>query len=130
MAADSPAAVLAAIVAAIDGLTAPVYDVVTPDAALPYHRIGNITTTDDSTKTENGDAISFEIHTFTGNPDLGRAACLGHMGEVYNVLHGASLAVTGFNAWQCFREFATVILEENDTIAHGVQRYRLNTEPV
>lgn len=125
------------IIAGSPGCGCAVYDRVDPAAATPYVRIGDDTVADDGHKTNTGQDVTFILHTFTGGKTAGsgsvprgRMAARRIMAAIYDLLHQQPIAIAGFNVADCRCEFSTTVMEEDDLVCHGIQRFRLSVEPV
>ena len=104
-------------------LSATIHDHVPQGTQFPYVVIGEETMTDDSsTKDIDFNEFTLVIHTFSRN--RGRKEAKEIMARVYELLHKASLTVTGANHINTRFEFHDVIKENDGLTYHGVQRFR------
>ena len=107
-----------------------VYDEPDEKAPLPIVVIGDGTTVDNSTKTEDGQAHTITIHAWSGAH--GRMELKDIMGLIYDVLHNSTLTVTGHSVVLIRFEFSEDFreLEDERTLNHSVMRFRVNTEKI
>jgi len=107
-----------------------VYDHVPQGSNAPIVVIGDDTTVDFDTKSNNGWDFTITIHTWDFEK-AGRKSIKTLMGHVYDALHHAesSITITGFSLVQIFQEFSQTFQETasegaSDHYYHGVQRFR------
>jgi len=105
-----------------------VFDEPDEKASLPIVVIGDGTTVDNSSKTSAGQMHTLTIHAWSSAH--GRMEVKDIMGLVYDILHNASLTLSGHNAVLCQFEFSEDFreLEDERTLNHGVMRFRVITE--
>lgn len=105
-----------------------VYDQPIPDVVPPYVLIGETTAIDAGTKTKTGQEHTITLHfwsTYDGTKEVHDM-----FGEAYALLHEASLSIAGFTCVFCRFEFSDVFEDQDGQTWHGVQRYRILTEPL
>lgn len=107
-----------------------VFDHVPQGTAAPYVVIGDDTTIDFDTKSNNGWEVTLTIHCWDFEK-AGSKSVKAIMSEIYDALHHAesSITVTSFSLVEIFQEFSqsfqdTTIEGANDHYYHGVQRFR------
>ena len=66
---------------------------------------------------------TLNIHSWTDQRDM---AVIGNIQKaVYDVLHHAELAMTGYELVELHQEFSTILRDPDGITLHGVQRYRI-----
>lgn len=120
-----------AVFDALDGyvqLTAPVYDNVPQDSGFPYIVVGEDNINNWDTDSELGVTASVVIHTWSRY--RGKKETKELQGHIYDALHRASLAATGYN-------FVTIDLVSSESFVdadgftrHGVQTFNAIIERV
>jgi len=113
-------AVFDALVAA---LSVSVYDHVPDDAAFPYVVVGEDTLNMWDTKSINGFDAMVTLHTWSRY--RGRKECKQIQGNIYDALHDAPLAITGYNHVYTYLDNEDSFLDEDGLTRHGVSRYRV-----
>ena len=104
-------------------LSATVHDHVPSGTSFPYIVIGEETMTDESsTKDIDFNNFTLTIHTFSRN--RGRKEAKQIMARIYELLHTASLSVSGATHVNTRFEFSDVVKEQDGLTYHGVQRFR------
>jgi len=113
-----------------------VLDYVPPDQATPYVTIGDITTVEDGTKTEDGQEHTANVHVWTEG-HRGRKAARELMSAIYDTLHdnealeiddGGSPPVATWALVMCKHEYAEVMPDPDGITMHGVTRFRIVTQ--
>ena len=103
--------------------SATVHDHVPQGTAFPYIVIGEETLTDDSSSKDiDFNEFTLTIHTYSRN--RGRKEAKNIMARIYELLHKATLSVTGANHINTRFEFSEVLREQDGLTYHGVQRFR------
>jgi len=107
-----------------------VWDEPDENAPLPIVAIGEATTTDNSTKTGEGQMHTLTLHVWSG--EHGRMELKDIMGLVYDALNGASLTLTGHALVFINFENANDLREQEGerVVYHGIMRFRTVTEKV
>jgi len=107
-----------------------VYDHVPQGQDAPYVVIGDDTSVDSDTKTNNGWETTITIHCWDFEK-AGRKSVKALMGHIYDALHKseANITVTGFSLIYLQCEFQQTFQEQaiegaGDHYYHGVQRFR------
>ena len=106
----------------LQNLVTDVYDFVPENTAFPYVKVGEETSTDNGTKTLQGNEHTLVIHTFSryrGSKEVKEI-----MSRIYALLHESSLSVTGASLVNLRFEFSDVIKENDGFTSHGLQRFR------
>ena len=104
-----------------------VYDVAPQNAdggdtsAFPYVVIGRMFPVQSDTQSKNGFEITSRIHVYSRTGSM--FECKTIQGGIYDLLHLASLTVTGFNSYVLQRQ-DTDCFQESDGKIHGVCEYR------
>lgn len=111
--------------AALTSVCSNVYDIApqVADAAggYPYITIGATVFTELDTDGIVGFAAMMRLHTYTATGRL--SDCKTIQGLVFDVLHRASLTVTGYNCYSLLREDSDTT-PLGDGVVHGVCEYR------
>jgi hypothetical protein len=100
-----------------------VYDFVPPGSSFPYISIGEAQVKDFDAKNLNGTDNDIYIHTWTQG--AGRKKAKEIMGDIYRILHRASLTVTGFTPILSRFTFAETMIDPDGQTYHGIQRFRI-----
>ena len=106
----------------LQNLVTDVYDFVPENTAFPYVKVGEETSTDNGTKTLQGNEHTLVIHSFSryrGSKEVKEI-----MSRIYALLHESSLSVTGASLVNLRFEFSDVIKENDGFTSHGLQRFR------
>jgi len=106
----------------LQGLVTDVYDFVPETTVFPYVKIGVGTSVDNGTKTLKGSDFTLEVSSFSRYRGSKEAKEI--MSRVYDLLHEASLSVTGASLVFIRFEFSDVIKENDGLTTHGFQRFR------
>src|SRR5690554_603796 len=105
------------------GMVNGVFDFVPQNTQEPYVTIGDGTSVDFDSHTFTGMDFTRSIHTwFKG---AGRKGCLEIMARIYDLLHEATLTVTGFTPIVLRQEFSECLIDSDGQTFHGVQRFRI-----
>ena len=113
-----------AIFAALDGnIAAPVFDAVPENQTAPYIVIGDDTAVAFDADLQTGFDMTLTIHTWSIYRGLKEVKTL--MGEVYDLLNRATLAVSGYTVLDIVNEYGQPFLDGDGVTRHGVQRFRI-----
>lgn len=104
------------------GLSQPVYDNVPVGAVLPYVTIGEDTSIDWGSKTEDGEEVTITLHAWSSY--RGKKEAKEIMAAIYALLHRQPLTVTGFMVVWIRHDFSTVQLDPDGQTYHGIIRFR------
>lgn len=115
----------AALAAALGGPK--IYDLAPTKVAFPYITFGRTTVYDWSTGTENGTEHLFTLHVWS--KARGRSEALDIVELVRTRLHGAELALEGYNLVNLREEFSETRYDDDLGVHHGILRYRAVIEP-
>jgi hypothetical protein len=122
-----------AIYTALAGnITATVYDEVPmlpsgqPSANFPYVAIGDDTRIAWDTDDRTGAEMTMTLHIWSRANGMREAKRIA--GEIYDILHRADLAVTGYHLIDCLCEFAEFMRDPDGETRHGVVRYRITVQ--
>ncbi len=115
----------AALVAALGG--ARVYDHAPPDVPFPYITFGRTSVYDWSTGTESGTEQLLTLHVWSKGK--GKKEAHAVMDAIANSLNDASLALDGHELVNLRLEFSEVLFDEDQSVHHGLLRFRAVTEP-
>lgn len=122
-----------AVFNALDGgLSYPVYDDAPflpegqPTTGFPYVVIGDDTAIAFDADDTKGMEATVTIHIWSRSH--GRKEAKGILGEIYTILHRASLTAAGYSFVDCFFEFSQVEVDTDGITRHGVARYRLTIQ--
>ena len=99
-----------------------VYDRPPQGSAYPYVTIGESTISDWSTKTTTGTEQILTLHVWSRNGCRKEAALI--MERVYNLLHQASMSVTGQTLVQIRFVSGDILLENDGYTYQGIIRFR------
>lgn len=109
--------------------TVPCYDHVPPSSALPYIRLGTVTSIAGDNKTTDAQEFTLNVHVY--GEAAGRKSVQTIMQNVYTALHlyNTSLSMSGFACVFIRCEFTQADVEpqaegNNDHYQHGVLRFR------
>lgn len=105
-----------------------IYDHVPENAAFPYVELGEGTAVpgDVDTKTEDGMDQTIMIHTLSRYRGAKEAKQI--MSAITEVLHDASLSISGHSLVMCSFEFSELFMEGDGLTRHGIQRFRVVTQ--
>ena len=104
-----------------------VFDHVPQGSAFPYIVLGEISAQSFETQGGGGYDITLAVHSYSKG--LGMKEVRGIMAAVFAQLHEASFAVTGQTLVQCRLASAETRLEADGLTRHGLQHFRIITEP-
>ncbi len=122
---DAGWAVQKAIFGVLDAaLDCGVYDNVKPKTAMPYVVVGDDTLVPDDTKTSLGFDATITLHVWSDAKD-GRREAKQLLGQIYTALHDAELTIEDHSAISCAFEFSETVPDRDDSITHGIARYRI-----
>ena len=113
-----------ALTAALGGTR--IYDHTRSDAAFPYVTFGRTSVYDWSTATETGTEHLFTIHVWS--KAKGKRQTLEIMQLIESRLHDRSLAMTGFHLVNLRHEFAETRFDDEQSVYHGLLRFRAVVE--
>ncbi|NDE91386.1 MAG: DUF3168 domain-containing protein [Alphaproteobacteria bacterium] len=112
-----------AVLQALIGSPARVYDVVPPSSLFPYVTLGDVVIKQFDTKDQTGFEQMLTLHVWSRY--RGRKELKQITQTIYDVLHHAALTVTGANYVSC-QFLAASTAQENDGLTlHGILRYRI-----
>jgi hypothetical protein len=103
-----------------------VFDHVPQGSAFPYIVLGESAAEPLETQTGGGCDITIDIHAYSRA--LGMKEAKAVMAAISGALHGQNFAVTGQRLVFC--RLQSQQLRQDGETRHGVQRYRIITEPV
>jgi len=106
----------------LSSLVTAVYDRPPQDSAYPYITLGESTINDWSTKTSNGTEQLLTLHIWSRNGGRKESALI--MQRVYQLLHQASLSVTGQALVQIRFVTSDITLESDGYTYQGIMRFR------
>jgi len=115
-------------------ISAAVYDAVPvlpsgqPLANFPYVVIGNDTHRPWDNDDTVGSNSTVTLHVWSRAKGFKEAKTI--LGEIYDILHRASLAQAGYNMLDCLWEFSDTTDDPDGVTRHGVARYRLTVRRV
>ncbi|MBI1215685.1 MAG: DUF3168 domain-containing protein [Alphaproteobacteria bacterium] len=107
--------------------SASVFDHVLPDAAFPYVVIGETSAKPLNTQQTQGYDITLAIHSYSRA--AGMKELRGIMAAVRAILDDAALPLSGHALVLCDAVSDEARLEADGLTRHGVQRFRIVTEP-
>ena len=105
-----------------------IYDDVPHSAAYPFVTMGQTTSTDWGTGTEDGEEHILTLHVWSAYG--GRAEAQLIMGTIRDALHGANLSIVGHTLINLRQQFSDIRREADGITIHGLVRYRAVTQPV
>lgn len=103
-------------------LSCAVLDEVTQDQSYPFITLGEETTIDYGTKSQNGGETTVNIHIWSQYK--GSKECKQIMDKVHDLLHDSNLSVTGFNLVNCRFEYSDIVRDPDGVTRHGIMRFR------
>jgi len=104
-----------------------VYDDIPHAAAYPFVSMGQTTSTDYGTGTEDGEEHIVTLHVWSSYG--GRSEAQAIMGTVRDALHNAPLTLAGHTLVNLRQQFSDVRREADGITIHGLLRYRAVTQP-
>ncbi|MBY0427905.1 MAG: DUF3168 domain-containing protein [Alphaproteobacteria bacterium] len=105
------------------GSPARLYDLVPPAAVFPYVTFGDVVVKEYDTKDQTGLEQFLTFHVWSRY--RGRKELKKIIQTIYDVLHNASLTVTGANYVSCMFQSASTLQENDGLTLHGILRYRI-----
>jgi hypothetical protein len=105
-----------------------ILDYVPSGANAPYIVLGETRAEPFDTATDAGCEVMIAIHSYSRS--LGMKEARDVMTAVYNSLHRASFAVSGHSLILCHLLDSETVMEADGQTRHGIQRFRVITEPV
>jgi Protein of unknown function (DUF3168) len=105
-----------------------IYDDVPQAAPYPHVSLGQTSSSDWGTGTEDGEEHILTLHVWSQGG--GRAEAQRIMGAIRDALHTASLAIAGHTLVSLRQQFSDVRRDPDGITVHGIVRYRAVTEPV
>ena len=103
-----------------------IYDRTASDAAFPYVTFGRTSAYDWSTGTEIGTEHLFTLHVWS--KAKGKKETLDIMQRIEADLHDSPLAMAGWRLVNLRREFAETRFDEDQSVYHGLIRFRAMVE--
>lgn len=104
-----------------------IYDDVPHAAAYPFVTMGQTSSSDFGTATEDGEEHILTLHVWSAAGGRSEAQLL--MGAVRDVLHNAPLTLSGHTLVNLRQQFADIRREADGITIHGLARYRAVTQP-
>jgi hypothetical protein len=121
-------AITSALTSLLGNGAAGVHDHVPPDAPFPYIVLGESSARPLETQGGDGYDITLTIHSYSR--ENGMKQLRGIMAAVHDALHhNTALTPAGHHLILCDEISADVRLEADGITRHGLQRYRIATEP-
>lgn len=108
---------------ALIGNPARLYDVVPPAAIFPYATLGDVLIKQFDTKDQYGFDQALVLHVWSRY--RGRKELKQIIQTIYDVLHNATLNVSGANVVMCQFQSASTSQENDGLTLHGILRYRI-----
>ena len=105
-----------------------VFDDVPQATPYPHVTLGQTSSTEWATGTEDGEEHILTLHVWSQAG--GRAEAQRIMGAIRDLLHTANLALTGQVLVSLRQQFSDVRRDADGITIHGLVRYRAVTEPV
>lgn len=103
-------------------LSCAVLDEVAQNQSYPFITLGEETTIDYGTKSENGAETTVNIHIWSQYK--GSKECKQIMDKVHDLLHDSNLSITGFNLINCRFEYSDIVRDPDGVTRHGIMRFR------
>jgi hypothetical protein len=104
-----------------------IYDDTPQPVSYPFVTLGETTSRDNGTGTEDGEEHILSLHVWS--QAAGRSEAQPIMSVVRSVLHDARIAVAGQSLVNLRHEFSDVRHEADGFTIHGLMRFRAATEP-
>jgi Protein of unknown function (DUF3168) len=104
-----------------------IYDEVPHAAAYPFVTMGQTSSTDWGTGTEDGEEHIMTLHVWSSYG--GRSEAQTIMGALRDTLHTARLTLTGHSLINFRQQFSDIRRETDGMTIHGLIRYRATTQP-
>jgi len=105
-----------------------VYDDVPQAAPYPHVSLGQTSSSDWGTGTEDGEEHILTLHVWSQGGGRGEAQRI--IGAIRDVLHTGSLTLAGQTLVSLRQQFSDVRRDPDGITIHGLVRYRAVTEPV
>lgn len=105
-----------------------IYDDVPQAAPFPHVSLGQTSSSDNGTGTEDGEEHILTLHVWSQAGGRGEAQRI--MGAMRDVLHQSGLALAGHTLVSLRQQFCDVRREADGITIHGLVRYRAVTEPI
>jgi len=105
-----------------------IFDDVPQAAPYPHVSLGQTSSSDWGTGTEDGEEHILTLHVWSQAGGRGEAQRV--IGAIRDALHTASLPVTGHSLISLRQQFSDVRRDPDGITIHGLVRYRAVTEPV
>lgn len=97
-----------------------------PREDFPYTVLGDDTLVAWDTDDTIGTDVTVTLHVWSRYG--GSKECKTIMGEIYTLLHRATLTKSGYHVVDCLCEFQEVFTEADGETRHGVMRFRLTLQ--
>jgi hypothetical protein len=104
-----------------------VYDHAPPDVPFPYITFGRTSVYDWSTGTESGTEQLLTLHVWS--KAKGKKEIHALMAAIGTALNDAALTLNGHHLVNLRLEFSEVLFDEDQSVHHGLLRFRAVTEP-
>jgi hypothetical protein len=104
-----------------------VHDHAPPDVAFPYVTFGRTSVYDWSTGTESGTEQLLTLHVWSKGK--GKKEVHALMDAISTRLNDAALALEGHDLVNLRLEFSEILFDEDQSVHHGLLRFRAVTEP-
>lgn len=104
-----------------------IFDDVPQAAPYPHLSLGQTSSSEFGTGTEDGEEHTLTLHVWSQNG--GRSEAQRIMGAVRDALHSAALTVAGHTLVNLRQQFSDVRRDPDGVTIHGIVRYRAVTEP-
>ncbi len=107
-------------------ISAPVYDHVPQKSNYPLVVIGDVSSNEADTDTENGFSASATIYTWiSSDTKRGYQTLCGIMKEIYDALHYTDLVFSGYGVSVIYQEFSDLQRDSDGITRQGTQRFRI-----
>jgi len=105
-----------------------IYDDVPHAAAYPFVTMGQTSSADWGTGTEDGEEHIVTLHVWSSFG--GRSEAQAIMGAIRDALHAARLSLAGHTLITLRQQFSDIRREADGITVHGLLRYRATTQPI
>jgi len=105
-----------------------IYDEVPHAAAYPFITMGQTSSTDWGTGTEDGEEHIVTLHVWSAYGGRSEAQII--MGAIRGTLHTARLTLSGHTLINLRQQFSDIRREADGITIHGLLRYRATTQPI
>jgi len=105
-----------------------IYDDVPHGAAYPFVTMGQTSSSDFGTGTEDGEEHILTLHVWSAAGGRGEAQIL--IGAIRDTLHNAALGLAGHVLVNLRQQFSDIRREADGITIHGLVRYRAVTQPL